>query len=142
MRFVAHIRKKDYPIARASVDNKEGDTPDDLSARAIEALTRDLVRTNHHTYLLDTEGKRDKVNIYNHLVEQYGKFCSDRLDENSDYYRSVYSTRNSEQPFITFQGIAIHSFLKGNDCVYLYLEQMSDKKLEDIGKFLDNLATS
>lgn len=139
MRFVAHIRRENYTIARASIDNQEGDTPEVISARAMEALTRDLKRTNHDTYLLDTEEKKQRVKIYEILVNQYGNFCAERLSEHRNYFKSIIITDEESGLYQTFRGIAEHSFVKYISNSSLTMKHLSDNKLRHIEEFLQSL---
>lgn len=84
MRLIAHIKKNDLLIARASVDDADGEHPAETAAKGMEQMLRDMRRNNGDMSRGDGEQAARDLADFEALNEAYGQAIETALIDRAD----------------------------------------------------------
>lgn len=135
MRFVGHIHKNGNLVARASVDDAEGESPFETAAKGMNQMVRDMRRNNGEMNRGETEEAVRDLADFQQLNEAYGRMIEEALGDREGKTITGYA-RGGHMALFDGMTVFAESRSKGMTCTF---EAKTDGWIAETSDFLDRV---
>lgn len=137
MRFVGFIKKDGNLVARASVDDAEGETPERTAEKGMDQMLRDMRRNNQEMARPTTDAARRDAAGFDVLNKAYGDVIVRALADRREAVHTGFLSRGDEPHATLHAGMVVRA--EGEKGMTCHFEAKSDEWIAETDTFLDRV---